>query len=218
VVLIRGAERLKAGEGQVRLAQGLVLRRVGVHELRHLGRVRLPVVDELRLADELTDPGADHVHADHRAVLHPDQLHEAGRLEDLALAVATQVVVVGLHLVAVLLLGLRLGQPDGGQLRVGVGDPRDAGLVDHGRVHPGDLLGDEDALLEAAVGELKAGHDVADRVDVRHAGAQPLVGQHVAAVQLDALLLVTEAGRGRAPADRDQEQLGLDGLPPAMVT
>ena len=51
-----------------------------------------------------------------------------------------------------------------------------------GRVQPGDLLGDEDALLEAAVGELQAGHDVADGVDVGHVGAQPLVGEHEAAV------------------------------------
>ena len=79
-----------------------------------------------------------------------------------------------------------------------------------GRVQPGDLLGHEDALLEAAVGQLQAGHDVADGVDVRHVGAQALVGGDEAAVHRDALLLVAEVGRGRAAADGDQQQLGLD--------
>ena len=65
---------------------------------------------------------------------------------------------------------------------------------------------------EAAVGQLQAGHDVADGVDVGQVGAQALVGEHEAAVHGDALLLVAEVGGGRAAADRDQQQLGLDGL------
>src|SRR4051812_32712690 len=149
-----------AGERHVGLAQRLVLRRVHVHELGDVGRVRLPVVDQLGLADELADPRTHHVDADHRTVRDADQLDEALRLEDLALAVAAQVVVERLDLVAVLLAGLRLGQPHRGDLRLAVGDPRDAGLVDHRRVQPGDVLGHEDALLEAAVRELEARHDV----------------------------------------------------------
>ena len=47
-----------------------------------------------RLADQLADPRADHVDADDRAVLDPHQLDEAGGPEDLALAVAAEVVVV----------------------------------------------------------------------------------------------------------------------------
>ena len=50
---------------------------------------------------------------------------------------------------------------------MGVGDPRDAGLVDDLRTEPGDLLGHEDALLEPAVGQLEPGDDVADREHVR---------------------------------------------------
>ena len=69
------------------------------------------------------------------------------------------------------------------------------------RVQAGDLLGDEDALLEAAVRELQAGHDVADRVDVRQVGVQPLVGDDEPAVHRDAGLFVPAArrctGRGR---------------------
>ena len=40
-----------------------------------------------------------------------------------------------------------------------------------GGVEAGDLLGDEDALREAAVGQLQPGHDVADREDAVDVGA-----------------------------------------------
>ena len=96
---------------------------------------------------------------------------------------------------------------------MGVRHPRDAGLVDRLRVEPGDLLGDEDALLEAAVRELETGHDVADGVHAVEVGPAALVGEHEAAVHGDALLVVPEAVGGRPAADRDQEQLGLDHVP-----
>jgi hypothetical protein len=48
--------------------------------------------------------------------LAPDQLDEALGLEDLALAVAAEVVGQRLDVVAVLLLGLRLGEADRGDL------------------------------------------------------------------------------------------------------
>src|SRR5690606_25334180 len=121
-------------------------------------------------------------------------------LEDLALAVPGKVELDRLDTVgAVLLLGLRLGETDRRDLRLAVGDARDARLDDGRRVQPGDLLGDEDALLEAAVRELEPRDDVADGVDVRHAGVQTLVGEHEAAVHRDALLLVAQAlGGGTA--------------------
>ena len=77
---------------------------------------------------------------------------------------------------------------------------------------PGDLLGDEDALLEATVRELEAGHDVADGEDAGHVGAQPVVGRHEAAVDRDALLLVAEVGRDRTAPDGDEKHFGLDRL------
>ena len=134
-----------------------------------------------------------------------------GGLEDLALAVAAQGVRVGLR-AAVLLLGLRLGEADGGDLGLAVGDPRDAGLVDRPRAEARDLLGDEDAVLEAAVRELQAGHDVADGVDVVQVGAQPVVGEDEAALHRDAGLLVAVARGVRPAADRDQQGLGVDRL------
>ena len=81
-----------AGEGEVGLAERLVLGGVGVHQRGDVCGVRLPVVDQLGLADELADPVADEVDADDRAVLAADQLDEALGLEDLALAVAAEVV------------------------------------------------------------------------------------------------------------------------------
>src|SRR5436305_1489163 len=68
-----------AGEREVRLAQRLGLGRVHVDELRDVRRVRLPVVDELGLADQLADPGPHHVASDDRPVLGAYQLHEAVR-------------------------------------------------------------------------------------------------------------------------------------------
>ena len=138
-----------------------------------------------------------------------DELDRALGLQDLRLAVARQVVGQGLHL-AEALLGLGLGEPDGGDLGLAVGDARDARLVDHRRVEPGDVLGDEDALLEAAVGELQAGDDVAERVDVRQVRAQPLVGEDEAALHRHAGLLVAVPGGVRAAADRDEQQVRLD--------
>ena len=99
-------------------------------------------------------------------------------------------------------VGLRFGQPDGGDLRVAVGDPGDLLVGDHDGVQPRDLLGHEDALLEAAVRQLQAGHDVADRVHVRQVGVQPLVGDHEAAVQGDAGLFEAAARRWTGPGRR----------------
>ena len=143
----------------------------------------LPVDDELGLADLLTHPGADHVHADDRAVLLADELDEALRSAGSGTCRCRRGCTRRSRPQPCRLAGLGLGQPDGGDLGVAVGDPRDARLVDHGRAEPGDLLGDEDALGEPAVRELQAGHDVADGVDALDAGAQALVGDHEAAVE-----------------------------------
>ena len=72
------------GERQVRLAERLVLGRVRVYQLGDLGGERLPVVDQLGLADLLADPAADHVQPDDGTVLDADELDEARGLEDLA--------------------------------------------------------------------------------------------------------------------------------------
>ena len=112
--------------------------------------------------------------------------------------------------VAVLLLGLRLGDADRGDLGLAVGDAGDARVDDGLRVEAGDLLGDEDAVREAAVGELQAGDEVADGEDAVDVGGEALVGRHPAAVDRDAGLLVAHAGGVGAAADGDEDQIGLD--------
>src|SRR5690606_14707331 len=180
-------ERL-AGEREVRFPERLVLGGVSVHECGDVLCLGVPVVDELGLADELADAGADHVDADDRARralgARLDELDGALGLEDLALAVAREVVHERLD-VAVLLPRLRLGEADRGDLRLAVGDARDARLVDRRGGQPRDLLGHEDALLEPAVGQLQAGDDVAEGVHVRQVGAQPLVDEHEPALHRD---------------------------------
>ena len=109
-----------------------------------------------------------------------------------------------------LLLGLGLGEADRGDLRLAVRDARDAGLVDHRRREPRDVLGQEDALGEAAVRELQAGHDVAERVHVLEVRAQPLVGEHEAALHRHTGLLEAGVGRVGAAADGDEQVVGLD--------
>ena len=74
------------------------------------------------------------------------------------------------------------------------------------------LLGDEDALGEADVGQLEAGAQVADRVDAGQVGLAVLVDQDEAAVHGDADLVVAETLGDRAAADGDEQQLGVEGL------
>src|SRR5580704_16494773 len=82
-----------AREGEVRLADGLGLGRVRVDELGNVGGRRLPVVDELRLGDQLADASAHQVDAeDAAAASFGDDLRRAGGLQDGALAVALEVV------------------------------------------------------------------------------------------------------------------------------
>src|SRR5699024_6401729 len=79
---------------------------------------------------------------------------------------------------AVLLLRLCGGESDGEDLRLAVGHTGNAGFQHGNRVQSGDLLGDEDALPEGAVGELEARDNVAAGVDVADSGVEPFVGQH----------------------------------------
>lgn len=129
-------ERL-ARQSEHRFAEGLVLRGVRVDERCDVFGVGLPVDGELRLADELADACADHVDADDGAVDDAHDLDGARGAEDRRLAVAGEVVVVGRDLVgAVLLDGLGGGEPDGGDLGVGVGDLRDVRVFDDDRESP----------------------------------------------------------------------------------
>ena len=203
-----------AGQQQVRLADRLGLGRVRVDELGDLAGQRLPVVDQLRLGDQFADPVTDDVDAEYRAVLLGHELDRALGLEDLALAVAGQVVGERRDLVRAVAFGrLCLGEADGRHLRVGVGDARDAGVVDRDDRQAGDVLGDQDALGEADVGELRA----SARRSPTARTPRALVRQNSSMTtnprsMVTPLLLVAEAVGRRAPADRDEQQLGFERL------
>src|SRR6478735_10476841 len=89
----RGSQGVQgfAREGQESLAERFALRRVRVDERCDVLRVRLPGDGQLPLGDELADAIADQVHAHNGTVLDAHDLHDAGRAEDLASAVAGQV-------------------------------------------------------------------------------------------------------------------------------
>ncbi len=101
-----------------------------------------------------------------------------------------------------------------GDLWFAVGHARDGCLVDGFGAPTGNLLSDEDPLLEPLVRQLHPGNNVPDRVNVRHIGAQALIRDDEAAVHGDPLLLVAEPACGRPPPDRDQEYIGLERVAP----
>ena len=147
-----------------RLAQ----RRVAVDHPRDLAEAALerPHVDEL--LDQLGRLRADDVAAEQLAVLRlADDLHEAGavavrraRADGAVLDLAGDDVVAGL-------LGLRLGQPERGDVRRAERRARDVDVDERVRRVPDRVLGGDDALVGRLVGERGAGDEVADRVDVR---------------------------------------------------
>ena len=147
-----------------------------------------------------------------RTALNRDQLDDARCGQDRRLSVAGEVVLDGAHLVSKLFARLLLGHADGGDLRLAERHARDVDVSLHGRVQAGDLFGDEDALHEAAVCQLKAGNDIADRVDVSNAGVQAVVGDDEAAIQRDAGLLVAQSLAHGAAANCDQEDVGVESL------
>jgi len=113
-----GVKRL-AGKRQVGLADGFVHGWVGVNQGCDVFWVSLPVDDELGLADLLADTRTNHVNTDDWSVVAAHELDEASGAENLALAVATQVVFVDRDVLCTKLLGsLGLGQTNrGNQVR-----------------------------------------------------------------------------------------------------
>ena len=126
-----------ARQREVGFAERLGQGRMRVHQVRDVVGGRLPVVDQLCLTDELTDPISDEMDS-HDGSVGPgtDNLHPTRRLEDAALAVATQVVDGGGD-VTVPLDGLGLGQPDRSNLGVGVGDAGNPTVRDRHTIEAG---------------------------------------------------------------------------------
>jgi hypothetical protein len=71
-----GMQRL-AGKGKVRFAERLSLRRVCMNQTRDISRKRIPICDQLSLADKFADAGPDHVDADYRPARLAHQFHKS---------------------------------------------------------------------------------------------------------------------------------------------
>ena len=147
--------------------------------------------------------------SDHRPVGELHELDETCGAKNLALAIAAEVVLVDRHIGTVLLARLRLGEADGGHLGLAVGDAGNVDVGDDNGIEPGDLFGDEYAVLESAVRELQARRNVADGKDPGNVGAQTLIDEDPAALHSNALLLEAHAGRVGATTHGYQKQIGV---------
>ena len=81
-----------------------------------------------------------------------------------------------------------------------------------GALLPGDDLGDHLALRHRAMGEHRLAGHVADRPDVAHRGRAVLVDADERAAHRQVEPLEAEAARAGAPADRDENLVGGNGL------
>ena len=104
------------------------------------------------------------------------------------------------------------GQPDGGDFRFTVGNPRHTGVVDGLHGQPGEAFGDQDALGEPDVRELQGGDQVTDGGDGVHIGSAQVVDEDKSAVELDTGFGVPETVGDRPAADGHEQQFGGDGL------
>ena len=152
-----------AGKGKVRFAERFVLRRVRMNQARDISRKGVPIGDQLGPADKLADPGTNHVDADYWPVRFAYQFHKSPSLEDLRLAVSSQVIGERRH-VAKACSRLIFTQTYRGDFGVAVGDTRHV-CIDNRRGSllekaslMGNLLGDKDPLCKTSMGQLQALH------------------------------------------------------------
>ncbi len=104
-------------QGEEGLTQCFALCGVGVDERGDVLGMGFPPDGQLRFRDQFADAVADEMSPDDGAVDAAHDLHDAGGPDDLAAAVACQVVLVGADGVGTeALLGLGFRQPDGGDL------------------------------------------------------------------------------------------------------
>src|SRR5215212_11464781 len=201
-----------SGEGEMSLTQGFVLRRMSVDVRCHITGVRFPTVDQLRFTDQLADPGADHVNPDDGTAGSADELDEACGFENPRSTVSSKVVGQRLDL-AVGRSGGFLGQADCRDLRIAVRDTRYITVLDRqwGSRKPSsqmtNLLGYEDAVGKAAVGQLRSRHEITDGIRAGHGGAQPLVRIDEATAKSHSGFGVAQTLGVRPPADGHEHEL-----------
>ena len=76
----------------------------------------------------------------------------------------------------------------------------------------GEDFGDGDAFVLGLVGEHRAAHDIADRVDARDVGLEMVVDHDLAALVRDPGGFEAEPLGVRTPADRDEHDIGVERL------
>ena len=72
-----------ASKGKVRFAERLVLRGMSVNQARDISGKRIPIGDQLGLADKLADAGTNHVDANNGPARLAYQLHKSTSPQDL---------------------------------------------------------------------------------------------------------------------------------------
>src|SRR5262249_27137395 len=82
----------------------------------------------------------------------------------------------------------RLGEPDGGDLRIAVGAAGNEVLVDGVRMQALDVLDADDAFVLGLMRQHRGTCDIADGVDAGHVGPAQTVDHDAAAFRLDAEL------------------------------
>src|SRR6266516_426024 len=189
-------------------------RRMGGHAVRHGLDGRLGVDRHHAGLDQVGHVRADHHEPEQFAVprlvdrLDPTRglvLHHRARIRDPREHARR-------HVVAVLLSRLCLGQTDTRDLGLRVDRSRHGTIVDHGVVAAG-VLGRDLTLATRGVSELPVARAVTDRVDVLDGGAAVLVRSDAfALVELDADCFEAHPFDGRAAADGDEHEIGLDRL------
>src|SRR5919109_168172 len=212
-VAISGPVQRLAGEREEGLADALGRRRMRMDQRGHFGGNRFPVHDQHALGDEVRDVRSHHVNAEHgTAGLLGDDLHHSALADDVRLPDALEIQPLDLHVVASL-DRLRLGQPDGGDLRGAVRDAWDAGVLDRRNRLPADPLGHGVPLGERHVRELQRRRgDVADRPHAARGRLQLIVDLDEPPVDLDARFLQAEAFGDRSASDRHEAHVRLGGL------
>ena len=185
---------------------------------------RHPVGDRLdsRLGVDRHDSGLDqvrdvrphHHQAEELAVARlVDRLHPTGGL---VLHHRTRICSPGEHsgrdVVAVLFARFGLGQPDTGNLGIRVDRTRNGAVVDR-RLVPARVLRRNLAFAKSGMGELPVAGAIADRVDVVDGRASMFIrSDSLPLVELDADRFETDALDARSSTDRDEHEIGLDGL------
>ena len=205
-------------EGLGRHGEGLRQGRMGMDGEADVLGVAAHLDRQRRLGDQVAGVGADDAAADQPAArLVPQRLGQALVAPERQRAPARR---PGEHRLAEgepLGLGLRLGDADPGDFRIGIGDRRDRLGVEGGLVAARDLRRDL-ALVRRLVGEHRLADDVADREDMGNVGAHlPVDGDEAALVDRDPRGLGADRARRWAAVRPTPASRRTSSVPPPLA-